>query len=340
MHTLEATRQLIMDMAPIVTEIEEIQETEDGTWGFGFFDDSVMTAEWANEPSRLVLTCFLGAPPRERRLEACELLLSFNQMGVENGGVRGGMAADGELTLIHDLPAAPLTAIEFREAILNFAALGRKWSQTIRAELDAQPPGVQRAFGRCKHLQETSMSNNLSNLPRLRLESQQLISKNLKLTLQIQQMKSGDIPMRLRGDGALKRTAKHGLGERVISRLKDVGGRRAAMESGLDRYFSLGFEEAKEGSKRTTDIATKFYVGFIRKEVMKSQFNVAHVLELVDLWQQALGVPPDPEESPRASPPTAVTNAPPKGTPHGSGPRRTRTRPAEVERRTCAAARA
>ena len=135
MNTPEATRQLIMDMASNSTEIEEIHETEDGTWGFGFSDDSVMTAEWADQPSRLVLTFFLGTPPEDNRLEACELLLSFNQMGAETGGVRGGLAPEGEFTLIYDVPAAPLSKVEFREMVLNFAGLGRKWSRAIQGEI-------------------------------------------------------------------------------------------------------------------------------------------------------------------------------------------------------------
>ncbi|MBT2321764.1 type III secretion system chaperone [Variovorax paradoxus] len=136
MHTLEATRQLIMEMAPNAIEIEEIQESGGGTWGFGFSDESVMTAEWAEMPDRLVLTFFLGEPPEEYRLAACELLLSFNQMSAETGGVRGGMASDGNFALIYDVPAAPLTEVEFREIVMNLAALGRKWGQTIRGELD------------------------------------------------------------------------------------------------------------------------------------------------------------------------------------------------------------
>jgi hypothetical protein len=136
MHSLEATRQLIMDMAPNAADIKEIQESEDGAWAFGLSDESVMTAEWADKPPRLVLTFFLGTPPDERRLAACELLLSFSQMSADTGGVRGGMAADGELTLIYDIPAAPLTEVDLREIVMNFAGLGRKWRQTIQGELD------------------------------------------------------------------------------------------------------------------------------------------------------------------------------------------------------------
>ncbi|MBT2321763.1 type III secretion system chaperone [Variovorax paradoxus] len=136
MHTFEATRQLIMDMAPNATDIEEIQESDDGTWGFGFSDESVMTAEWADLPPRLVLIFFLGAPPDEHRLAACELLLGLNLLSAETGGVRGGMAPNGNFTLIYDLHAGPLTEVDFREIVMNFAALGRKWGRTIRAELN------------------------------------------------------------------------------------------------------------------------------------------------------------------------------------------------------------
>lgn len=136
MRDLATARQLILDMTADATEIEEVQETEDGIWGFGFADESVMTCEWADEPPRFVLTFFLGEPPEEGRLAACELLLAFNQMSVESGGVRGALADEGQFTLVYDLHGTQLSGVELRDTVMQFAELGRQWHRTLQGDVD------------------------------------------------------------------------------------------------------------------------------------------------------------------------------------------------------------
>ena len=96
-----------------------------------------MTAEWADHPPRLVVSFYLGEPAEERRTEVYELLLTLNQMSVETaGGIRGALSPDGELTLVYDLHIDQLTEVELREALLNCAALGRRWRKMIEIQAE------------------------------------------------------------------------------------------------------------------------------------------------------------------------------------------------------------
>lgn len=139
----QTLHELIAALALDAPDIEEIHVLSDGRWVFGFDDGLMITGEWSEESSVLGLTCHIGVPPAEKRLQACELLLLTNQFSVDTPVVRGALACNGEFSLVRIAELIAPTQIEVRTLLSDLAELGRRWQRIVQGELpvaNSSPP--------------------------------------------------------------------------------------------------------------------------------------------------------------------------------------------------------
>lgn len=89
-----------------------------------------------------VITLFtdLGSPAAERRQDVCELLLAYNMLTRETGGVRAALdKPGGALMLIFDFGVMDLTPQLCAQILADFAAKAEVWQDYVLAEPGAGP---------------------------------------------------------------------------------------------------------------------------------------------------------------------------------------------------------
>ena len=138
MTSLELAQTAMKEIGPLTSEIDVIAQNGDSTWAVRFDDDSIVTVEWVQSPSRWVLSAVLGRPVKERKIEIYEALLSYDSLANEAGGMRcqrATLVEQDTVVLIHELNAQQLTLAELRDALLDFTDAAGDWRSFI-----ADPP--------------------------------------------------------------------------------------------------------------------------------------------------------------------------------------------------------
>jgi hypothetical protein len=136
--TPEAIQLLMQEIGPGTPEIDAVMQIEEGSWVIQFEDEAVVQIEWADEPSRLVLSSTLGQVDPEMRLPVYETLLSYNLLWQDTGGVKAALAGpDGEVSLLFELFADALPLADLRTVLLNFTHLTRLWGAYVKSDASA-----------------------------------------------------------------------------------------------------------------------------------------------------------------------------------------------------------
>jgi hypothetical protein len=136
----ESIQLLMQEIGPATPEIDAVMQSEEGSWAVQFEDETVVQIEWADEPSRLVLSSALGQARPEMRLPVYETLLSYNLLWQDTGGVKAALAGPGgEVSLLYELFAdTALSLGDLRTVLLNFMQLTQLWAPYVKS--DASTP--------------------------------------------------------------------------------------------------------------------------------------------------------------------------------------------------------
>jgi len=95
-------------------------------------DESIVLVEWGGEPERLVLSIDLGEPPEERRLEVYQLLLCYNLLWRESGGLKTALGGpDGGAMLLYEWSGEQATLMEMQTVLANFNHVAGMWRSYI-----------------------------------------------------------------------------------------------------------------------------------------------------------------------------------------------------------------
>lgn len=122
------------NIALIVRRSEGLWQVDD--------EDLGIELEFHEATGRLVLTADLGAPPRERRAEVYEALLSYAMLWRDTACVRAGLGGEGgELSLMADIGTEGLLPAALAEMLANFGEKSRLWRKYVSAEAMTPAPG-------------------------------------------------------------------------------------------------------------------------------------------------------------------------------------------------------
>lgn len=135
--------QLVAEQGLLDDEILAVTEVEPDEWSVRYerFDLAVSYDE-ASET--LTLSASIGRPPEERRLQICELLLSYNLLWRDTGGLRMALAGrGGEAVQMLSIHAAALTARGLAARIAAFSERALAWrilmAEPAPSDTDAAP---------------------------------------------------------------------------------------------------------------------------------------------------------------------------------------------------------
>jgi hypothetical protein len=139
---IDHVQTLMEELGPASADIAiaGVFQTGEADWGVAFDDEVVIALELDDESGRLYLTSDLGAPEDGRRAEICEVLLTYNGLIRQTGGVTAALTEpEGGLRLLLRLDAGSLTLEVLQTVLANFAEKTRVWRDYV-ATGDAPPP--------------------------------------------------------------------------------------------------------------------------------------------------------------------------------------------------------
>lgn len=113
---------------------DDHDDSEDAplSWSFAFEDDDLVIVDYAPQDGRVVFTAVLPAPEESRRAEVYELLLQYNAIWQETGGVRMAIEGPGGPVLqIFDMPAHGIRGDDVADVLSGFLRKLPAWSALI-----------------------------------------------------------------------------------------------------------------------------------------------------------------------------------------------------------------
>jgi len=136
-----AALQDLMAQAGPVLDLARVTAYEgEHAWSLVFDDEygSSIDAEWDSAAERLVLTASVATVPESARLRAYELLLQYNYLWNEHGGVRAALADPaGDVALLFDLPLTGLDLPRLCEVLTNLHAVAGGCRSVLGAAAEA-----------------------------------------------------------------------------------------------------------------------------------------------------------------------------------------------------------
>lgn len=147
MSAYRDTVQLIMqEIGPQTPDIDAVVQHGEDSWALQLGDTSIIFMEHATDPDRLVLSTELGMPVPQRRLEVCQLMLSYNLLWEENAGLTMALGGpEGGATLLSEWRSEEPELQNFQEALRKFTQVARAWRSYI-AQTDAIDPNSLQAL--------------------------------------------------------------------------------------------------------------------------------------------------------------------------------------------------
>ena len=132
MSSSEHVRALMSEIGPIMEFSSVLKVEDEDRWVLNLDGANVIVAEYFAEDDRLFLTSDAGVPPPEARLACYELLLAYNSMWRDSGGMRMALdREDGSVLQICDVAGAGLNGEALRLVLENFIRQLGDWMQFV-----------------------------------------------------------------------------------------------------------------------------------------------------------------------------------------------------------------
>jgi hypothetical protein len=131
-YHLNAIQLLMQELGPQTLTVDAVVQHGEKTWAVQLNDESIVLMEWDGEPERLVLSTDLGVPVEERRLDVYQLLLCYNLLWRESGGLKTALGGpDGGAMLLYEWSGEQATLMEMQTVLDNFSRVGAMWRSYI-----------------------------------------------------------------------------------------------------------------------------------------------------------------------------------------------------------------
>jgi hypothetical protein len=135
-----AFQNLMAQVGPTLELARVTAYADDNACSLVFDDDAGRTidAEWNASTESVVLTAEVTTVPTAARARAFEVLLQYNYLWSEHGGVRTALAnASGDVVLLFDLPLAGLDLARLCEVLTNLNAIAASCRTVLAAVAEA-----------------------------------------------------------------------------------------------------------------------------------------------------------------------------------------------------------
>jgi len=131
-YHLSAIQMLMQELGPHTPIVDAVVQHGEKTWAVQFDDESIVLVEWDGEPERLIFSTDLGDAAEERRIEVYQLLLSYNLLWRESGGLKTALGGpDGGAMLLYEWRSEQATLMEMQTALDNFNRIAAMWRNYI-----------------------------------------------------------------------------------------------------------------------------------------------------------------------------------------------------------------
>lgn len=141
MNSKESVHQLMREIGPLL-DLREVSAFEErDAWLVAFEAGPVFEIDYDAGLNRVVITAVVAEVAEHARLRIYEILLQYNYVWTETGGVR--MALDGspgKVVMMFELPAAELHLSMLAEVLTNLAQIRGAWCQVLHEPGDASCP--------------------------------------------------------------------------------------------------------------------------------------------------------------------------------------------------------
>jgi hypothetical protein len=141
--SLDAIQTLMKELGPQTGNIDAVVQNGDKTWAIQFDSDAVVFLEWDEQPPRLVLSTELGKIGEAREIEVLRLLLSYNLLWRDTGGVKAALGGpEGAAMLLYECHADSLTLEVLQTVLENFRNSADIWRRYIEQGPAENSPSV------------------------------------------------------------------------------------------------------------------------------------------------------------------------------------------------------
>ena len=124
---------LIEEAAPLAGAGPLMAYTDRDAWLLSWDGDTMLDLEHDPAADRVVLAGGIWTPADAARPRVCEMLLQYNYIWTETGGLR--MALDGQpgqVVLMFELPATQLNVSRLSTVLVNMVGVQRAWRELLR----------------------------------------------------------------------------------------------------------------------------------------------------------------------------------------------------------------
>lgn len=137
-HRIDA---LMQELGPLLQPEEIVAHEEECAWLIAMDEEIGIEVVHDDEQRRLVFHLHLSPVPEERQLEIYRMMLVYNYLWTETGGLRMALDSSGGATLLYEHPVLELDATSLKDVISNFAEQGRIWQAVIDREPESSVSG-------------------------------------------------------------------------------------------------------------------------------------------------------------------------------------------------------
>jgi hypothetical protein len=138
LHSKDAIHQVMREIGPVLDLMQVSAYGERDAWLVAFGGGAVFDIEYDAGLNRLVMTGVIGEVAEHARSRVYEVLLQYNYVWTETGGVR--MALDGtpgRVVMMFELPAAEVHLALLGEVLMNMAQVRNTWRHILQDHSDA-----------------------------------------------------------------------------------------------------------------------------------------------------------------------------------------------------------
>lgn len=136
----------VMSQIGPLLDLAEVQEHKEmPLWTLEWDDGTEVLAEFDEEDGRLMLVADVGAMPETDAVKYAMILLQFNGLWHQSGGMRMGVN-EGRILQMYDLFASDLELSAFSLLLTQFAEKAAAWTKILEdlpQQSETAAPGVQ-----------------------------------------------------------------------------------------------------------------------------------------------------------------------------------------------------
>jgi hypothetical protein len=130
MTTREQLAKLMQELGPASPEVWGVTQVTEDSWAIGHLRETTILAQLDEDTGQLLLRAGVGKPEPKARSRLNEVLLAYNALWRDTGGVTMGLVS-GEVVQVHAIDAAALDLAALVDALRAFALRAHVWRKVV-----------------------------------------------------------------------------------------------------------------------------------------------------------------------------------------------------------------